>query len=61
MKEQYISFYRLANEGIDPQTLQRLRQDLPVTTVTLARLCEILHYQPGKLIEYVAEDETQGI
>ena len=53
MKENHISFYRLANEGIDAQTLQRIRHDKPVTTDTLGKICSILHCQPGDLIEYI--------
>ena len=55
MEKNKISYYRLANEGIDAQTLQRIRHDKPVTTETLAKLCRIMRCQPGDLIEYVAE------
>lgn len=54
MEKNKISYYRLANEGIDAQTLQRIRHDKPVTTETLAKLCRIMGCQPGDLIEYVA-------
>lgn len=55
MEKHCISFYRLANEGIDAQTLQRIRHDRPITTETLGRLCAIMHCQPGDLIEYIEE------
>ena len=55
MEKHCISFYRLANEGIDAQTLQRIRHDRPITTETLGRLCAIMHCQPGVLIEYIEE------
>ena len=55
MKERGISFYRLANEGIDAQTLQRVRHDKPITTETLGKICAILHCQPADLIEYKEE------
>jgi putative transcriptional regulator len=59
MEQHQISFYRLANEGIDAQTLQRLRHDRPVTTETLGKLCRIMNCQPGDLIEYLPEaDDT---
>ena len=32
MKTHNISFYKLANEGIDAQTLQRIRHDRAITT-----------------------------
>ena len=60
MQTENISYYRLANEGIDAQTLQRIRHDRPVTTETLGKLCAIMHCQPGDLLEYVPdEDERQ--
>ena len=49
MQTENISYYRLANEGIDAQTL-------PVTTETLGKLCAIMHCQPGDLIEYLEEE-----
>ena len=52
-----ISYYSLANQGIDPQTLQRIRHDQPITTDTLAKLCRILRCQPGELLEYVEDSE----
>lgn len=58
MEKNKISYYRLANEGIDAQTLQRIRHDKPVTTETLAKLCRIMRCQPGDLIEYVAETDN---
>lgn len=53
MKQNKISYYRLANEGIDAQTLQRIRHDKPITTETLGKLCYIMHCQPSDLIEYI--------
>jgi putative transcriptional regulator len=60
MEQKKISFYRLANEGIDAQTLQRIRHDKPVTTETLGRLCEIMECQPGDLIEYLRADTSES-
>lgn len=59
MEQKKISFYRLANEGIDAQTLQRIRHDKPVTTETLGKLCEIMECQPGDLIEYLRADKRE--
>ena len=58
MEQKKISFYRLANEGIDAQTLQRIRHDKPVTTETLGKLCESMECQPGELIEYLKGGES---
>lgn len=60
MEQKKISFYRLANEGIDAQTLQRIRHDKPVTTETLGKLCEIMECQPGDLIEYLRADKRES-
>ena len=57
MEAHKISFYHLSNEGIDAQTLQRIRHDRPVTTKTLGKLCRILDCQPGELIEYIPDTE----
>ena len=56
MEKNHISFYRLANAGIDAQTLQRIRHDKPVTTDTLGRLCFVMNCQPNDLIEYRRDD-----
>lgn len=56
MEKNHISFYRLANAGIDAQTLQRIRHNKPVTTDTLGRLCFIMNCQPSDLIEYYRDD-----
>lgn len=56
MEKNHISFYRLANEGIDAQTLQRIRHNKPITTETLGKLCCIMNCQPGDLIVYINDD-----
>ena len=55
MERHHISYYYLANQGIDPQTLHRIRHDRSITTVTLGRLCALLGCQPDQLIRYEAE------
>lgn len=60
MAEKHISYYFLANQGIDAKTLHRIRHDLPITTKTLGRLCKLLNCQPGQLIAYIdKEDELE--
>lgn len=58
MEENDISYYYLGNEGIDAQTLQRIRHDRPINTTTLDNLCRILNCQPGQLIEYIPEKDS---
>lgn len=50
------SYYFLGNQGIDGQTLQRIRHDQSITTETLGKICAILHCQPEHLIQYNEED-----
>ena len=59
MKKHKVSYYFLANQGIDSTTLQRIRHDQPVTTTTLAKLCKILNCQPEQLIKYIDELEPE--
>lgn len=56
MKKNKISYYYLANQGIEAPTLQRIRHDRPITTETLGKLCQIMNCQPGQLIAYIEED-----
>jgi len=58
MEKNNISYYFLGNEGIDAQTLQRIRHDKSITTTTLGNLCRIMNCQPSQLIEYIPEEES---
>lgn len=58
MREHHISYYYMANKGIEPGTFQRIRHDKPVSTTTLGKLCKIMNCTPAELICYrEAEDE----
>ena len=59
MQKHRISYYYLANQGIDSATLQRLRHDEPITTVTLGKLCRIMNCQPGDLLCYLEEPQEE--
>ena len=59
MEENHVSYYKLANQGIDAKTLQRLRHDRPVTTETVGRLCAIMNCQPGDLMEYIRDPDEE--
>jgi putative transcriptional regulator len=43
---------KLISEG----TMQRLRENKPISTDTIDTLCRLLNAQPGELIEYVPGD-----
>lgn len=53
MKQNGVSYYYLANQGIDNRTLQRIRHDQAITTKTLAKLAAILQCGPEHLIGFV--------
>ena len=55
MKKHNISYYYLANQGIEAPTLQRIRHDEPITTETLGKLCKIMRCQPEQLLEYIED------
>lgn len=57
MKKNGISYYYLANQGIESGTLQRIRHDRTVTTETLGKLCRIMHCNPADLICYLEDEE----
>lgn len=43
--------------GISHATVQRLQQDLPVTTHTLDKLCRILNCSLSDVAQYIPDDE----
>ena len=53
MKRKGISTYQLIHKhGISSSLLNRLRKNLPITTVTINDLCEILQCQVEDIIIY---------
>ena len=59
MKKRELSTYRIRQENIIPQgTLTSLKNNKSVTTDTIDKLCKALNCQPGDIMEYVDEDET---
>ena len=59
MKKRELSTYRIRQENIIPQgTLTSLKNNKSVTTDTINKLCKVLNCQPGDIMEYVDEDET---
>ena len=58
MKEKGLTTYRIRKEKIISEgTLQKLRENKPVTTDSIAALCEVLCCQPGDIMEYVPEGQ----
>ena len=61
MKKHKISYYYLANQGLEAPTLHRIRHDQPITTETLGKICKIMKCQPADLIEYIENDEAENV
>ena len=58
LKEAGYSSYRLRKENILAQsTIQKFRDRKMVSAETLEWLCEVLHLQPGDILEYIYEKE----
>ena len=59
LKTAGYSTYKLRKEKILAEsTLQQFRNGDIVSTENLARICELLHCQPGDILEYVP-DKTE--
>ena len=55
LKEAGYSTYKIRQTGIINQTaLQRIREGKMISWEQLAAVCEVLHCQPGDLVEYKA-------
>ncbi len=59
MKSHDISWYKLAQQGIDNNTIHRLRHDMNITTKTIDRLCTILDCTPNDIMEF-SRDKTKN-
>lgn len=62
LKEKGFTTYKIRNEKIfSENTLQAFRSGKMVSYETLGKLCEMLNYQPGDLLEYRSENTDKGI
>lgn len=57
MAEKGVKKFDLRKMGISPTIVDRLVKNSDVNTSTIMRLCEILHCQPGDIMEYVEEGD----
>ncbi len=55
MRQKGLKKVDLRKRGISPTIVDRLVKDSDVNTSTIIKLCEILHCQPGDIMEYVDE------
>lgn len=59
-KEAGYSSTRLRNDKLMGEaTIQRLRHSQSVSYDVLAKICELLHCQPGDILEYVEDQLDQ--
>lgn len=58
LKEKGYTTYSLRKENILSQsTIQKLREGKGLAWENIERLCALLDFQPGDLIEYVKDDQ----
>lgn len=58
MEDRHLTTYTLRfKHGMSHATVQRLQSDMPVSTHTLNRLCEILHCRLEDIAVYVPDKE----
>lgn len=56
LKENGYTSYRIRQEKIIGQaTLQKIQKGGDIDTRTIAKLCKLLHCQPGDILEYEEE------
>ena len=60
IKEHGISTYRLINEGINPDVIQRLRSKKNISIKTLNQLCTVLECKVTDILEYVPDEEEDA-
>ena len=61
MKTKGISTYKLVNTyGMSRSLLDRLKNNKPISTVTLNDLCKILDCDVGDILKYVRDSETES-
>lgn len=58
LKEAGYSTYRIRKEKLLAEsTLQCFRENKPVSWENISTICKLLNYQPGDIMEYIAEEE----
>lgn len=53
--ERGISTYFLRKNGISSPTVYKLKENGKIGIETIDKLCQLLHCQPGELMEYVED------
>ena len=61
LKEKGYTTYRLRAEKLfSESTIQKFRNNIPVSWENLEMLCKLLECQPNDIIEYVDEENGEG-
>ncbi len=50
-----ITTYKLMKQGIDPRTIQNLKENKNITMLTAEKLCKILKCDINEIVEFVEE------
>lgn len=59
LKDKGYNTNRLRKEKILAEsTIQKLRENKPISWANIAQICKLLNCQPGDLMEYVEEGES---
>lgn len=61
MKEKNISWYFLAQQGLDHRTLHRLRHNENITMKTLEKICLIMNCTAGEVLGFIPGEKTDDI
>jgi len=57
LKEKGYTTYRVRKDKLlSESTVQKLRNSFPVSWENIETLCQLLHCQPGDLMEYVDDE-----
>lgn len=60
LKDSGYNTTKIRKENILPQsTLQRLRENKPISTETIDVLCTLLKCQPGDLLGHIPDNESE--
>ena len=60
MKERGYTTYTLRFKfGMSHATVQRLQSDMPISTHTLNKLCELLNCKVEEVLEYIPEGQSE--
>ena len=57
MKEKNVSQYKLLKSGIDTKTLDSLRKNKNINTVTIEKLCNIIGCTPNDILEFLPDEK----